>query len=68
MENGDLRTYLEKNKLPRAAQLAWFHQMARALEQIDDKCVLVATTCNILLDSDLSIRLCDYSEVSILPL
>jgi serine/threonine protein kinase len=69
-ENGDLRTYLEKNKPPRPVQLAWFQQMTRALEQIPDKCVFVAdiATRNFLLDSDLSIRLRDFSEASVLSL
>ncbi|KAE8146713.1 kinase-like domain-containing protein [Aspergillus avenaceus] len=70
MENGDLRTYLEKNKPSRSIQVAWFYQMARALAQVHNKCVLVAdiATRNFLLDSDLSIRLCDFSEASVLPL
>ena len=37
--------------------------MARALDQIHDKCVLVAdiATRNFLLDSELSIRVCDFT-------
>ncbi|KAL4993875.1 serine/threonine-protein kinase HT1 [Aspergillus recurvatus] len=70
MENGDLRTYLETNKPTRGAQLAWFRQMARALEQIHGKSVLVADIAarNFLLDSNLNIRICDFSEASILPI
>ncbi|KAL5337962.1 serine/threonine-protein kinase HT1 [Aspergillus crustosus] len=71
MPNGDLAGYLEHNpRPPREVQLRWFCQMARALVQIHDKCVLVADIAsrNFLLDSDLSLRLCDFSEASILPL
>ncbi|EAW24606.1 putative protein kinase [Aspergillus fischeri NRRL 181] len=70
MENGDLRAYLEKNKPSRALQMSWFRQMARTLEQIHDKRVLVAdiATRNFLLDSDLSVKLCDFTEASVLPL
>ncbi|RLL96763.1 hypothetical protein CFD26_100860 [Aspergillus turcosus] len=70
MENGDLRAYLEKNKPSLALQMSWFRQMARTLEQIHDKRVLVAdiATRNFLLDSDLSVKLCDFTEASVLPL
>lgn len=71
MENGDLRTYLTNHSKPsRAIQLAWSQQMARSLDQIHDKCVLVAdiATRNFLLDSELSIKVCDFSEASILAL
>ncbi|GAQ45404.1 serine/threonine-protein kinase HT1 [Aspergillus tubingensis] len=70
MENGDLRTYMTENRPSRALQITWFRQMAQALEQIHDKRVLVAdvATRNFLLDSDLSIRFCDFSEASLLPI
>lgn len=70
MKNGDLRAYLEKNRPPRSLQIAWFRQMARALEQIHSKSVILADIAcrNFLLDSDLSIKACDFSEASILPL
>ncbi|CRG92844.1 hypothetical protein PISL3812_09915 [Talaromyces islandicus] len=70
MENGDLRAYLEKHKPSRTVQLSWFRQMARALEQTHDKYVLVGdlATRNFLLDSELSIKISDFSEASILPL
>ncbi|EED11918.1 serine/threonine-protein kinase HT1, putative [Talaromyces stipitatus ATCC 10500] len=70
MENGDLRSYLQKHQPSRTVQIAWFRQMARALEQIHGKYVLLCDIAsrNILLDSDLSIKICDFSEASILPL
>ncbi|RAK83649.1 serine/threonine-protein kinase HT1 [Aspergillus costaricaensis CBS 115574] len=70
MENGDLRTYMAENQPSRALQITWFRQMAQALEQIHDKRVLVAdvATRNFLLDSDLSIKVCDFSEASLLPI
>ncbi|RHZ49227.1 uncharacterized protein CDV56_106526 [Aspergillus thermomutatus] len=70
MENGNLRNYLAKNQPSRAVQITWFRQMAQALEQVHDKCVLVADIAsrNFLLDSDLSIKICDFSESSLLPI
>jgi serine/threonine protein kinase len=69
MQNGDLRAYLEKNRPSHSLQLSWFRQMARILEYIHSHRVLVADIAsrNFLLDSDLSLRLCDFSEASILP-
>lgn len=70
MANGDLRTYLGINKPPRQLQLSWFCGMARTLEYIHDQRVLVADIAsrNFLLDSDLTIKFCDFSEASLLPL
>lgn len=70
MENGNLRDYLAKTQPSRAVQLTWFCQMAQALEQIHDKCVLIADIAsrNFLLDSDFSIKICDFSESSLLPI
>jgi serine/threonine protein kinase len=70
MSNRDLRAYLAANeKTPLPLQLSWFRQMARALEQIHDRRVLVADIAsrNFLLDSDLSIKFCDFTEASVLP-
>ncbi|KAG5294791.1 serine/threonine protein kinase [Histoplasma ohiense] len=70
MKNGDLRAYLEvNNKPPLALQISWFRQMARALEQIHDRRVLIADIAsrNFLLDSNLSVKFCDFTEASILP-
>lgn len=70
MANGDLRTYLAKYRPSYQLQLAWFHEMARTLCYIHDRRVLVAdiTSRNFLLDSDLSLKICDFSEASLLPL
>lgn len=70
MANGDLQTYLAKSRPSHHLQLAWFCEMARTLGYIHDRRVLVAdiATRNILLDSDLSLRICDFSEASLLPL
>lgn len=71
MKNGDLRAYLERhdNKPPLALQISWFRQMARALERIHDRRVLVADIAsrNFLLDSNLSIKFCDFTEATVLP-
>lgn len=70
MANGDLQTYLAKCHPSHKLQLAWFYEMARTLGYVHEKCVLVAgiTSRDFLLDSDLSLKLCDFSESSLLPL
>ncbi|GIJ90263.1 hypothetical protein Asppvi_009217 [Aspergillus pseudoviridinutans] len=68
--NGDLRTYLAKCRPSPQLQLTWFNEMARTLSYIHDRRVLVADIAsrNFLLDSDLSLKICDFSEASLLPL
>jgi serine/threonine protein kinase len=70
MVNGDLRTYLAKCRPSPQLQLTWFNEMARTLSYIHDRRVLVADIAsrNFLLDSDLSVKICDFSEASLLPL
>ncbi|RDW79240.1 uncharacterized protein DSM5745_06092 [Aspergillus mulundensis] len=70
MVNGDLQSYLAKFRPPRQLQLRWFKQMARTLGFIHDRRVLVADIAsrNFLLDSDLSLKICDFTEASLLPL
>lgn len=72
MENGDLRSYLAKHQpLPsRSLQLSWLREMAHALACIHSRSVIVADIAsrNLLLDSNLSIRFCDFTEASIMPL
>ncbi|GES63736.1 kinase-like protein [Aspergillus terreus] len=70
MSNGDLRTYLAKCRPSRQLQLAWCYEMARILCYVHDRRVLVAdiSSQNLLLDCHLSIKMCDFSEASLLPL
>lgn len=70
MANGELRTYLANNRPSHQLQLAWFRDMARTLGYIHDRRVLVADIAsrNFLLDSDLSLKICDFSEASLLDL
>ncbi|KAL4811327.1 kinase-like protein [Aspergillus unguis] len=70
MANGDLRTYLAKCRPSHHLQLAWFREMARTLCYIHARRVLVAdiATRNFLLDTDMSLKICDFSEASLLPL
>ncbi|KAL4893429.1 kinase-like domain-containing protein [Aspergillus ambiguus] len=70
MRNGDLQTYLTKYRPSLHLQLTWFRGMARTLSYIHDQRVLVTDIAsrNFLLDSDLSIKFCDFSEASLLPL
>lgn len=70
MSNGDLRAYLAKCRPSRQLQLAWFYEMARTLGYIHDRRVLVTDIAsrNFLLDSNLSLKICDFSQASLLPL
>ncbi|PYH95664.1 serine/threonine protein kinase [Aspergillus ellipticus CBS 707.79] len=72
MKNGDLRSYLSQQQQtpPRNLQLSWFRTMARTLAYIHDQRVLVSDIAsrNFLLDSDLSIKFCDFTEAIKLPL
>ncbi|KAM3467421.1 hypothetical protein NHJ6243_000042 [Beauveria neobassiana] len=70
MANGDLRTYLSTTRPSSELQLRWFLEMAQALDYIHDRCVLIADIAsrNFLLDAHLSLKICDFSEASLLPL
>lgn len=70
MPNGDLHSYLQTSRPPYQLQLKWFIEMAKALDYVHERCVLVADIAsrNFLLDSGLSIKMCDFSEASLLPL
>lgn len=69
MRNGDLRSCLSRKKPPRSLQLSWLRQMAHALSHIHDRSVIVADIAcrNILLDSDLSVKFCDFTESTVMP-
>lgn len=70
MENRDLCLYISRKRPLKTLQLLWFRQMALALSHIHDCSVIVADIAcwNILLDSDLSIKFCDFTESTIMPL
>ncbi|RJE24118.1 STYKc [Aspergillus sclerotialis] len=70
MKNGELRSYLESHTASRTLQLLWFCQMAHTLAHIHERHVLVTdiSTRNFLLDDNMSLKLCDFSEASVLPL
>ena len=70
MANGDLRAYLKTYRPSFELQLTWFREMAGTLAYIHDRCVLVADIAsrNFLLDSDLSLKFCDFSEASLFSL
>lgn len=71
MPNGNLQTYLSSITPPlsRARQLQWWLQLARALSYVHARRVLVADVAsrNVLIDADLSLKLCDFSEASLPP-
>ena len=71
MSNGDLRAYLARGNRPtKSLQLAWFCDMARTLAYIHDQCIIVADLAsrNFLLDSDLTVKFCDFTESVMFPL
>lgn len=70
MKNRGLRYYLAQCRPSRPHQLSWFREMARALAHIHGRRVLVADIAsrNFLLDSDLSIKFCDFTESTKFPL
>ncbi|KAL5337188.1 kinase-like domain-containing protein [Aspergillus crustosus] len=71
MENGDLRFWLGKNKPPpKSIQLPWFRSMAQSLSQIHGRRVLVADIAsrNFLLDANLEVKICDFTESSLFSL
>lgn len=70
MENGDLRSYLSQNKPSQALQLSWFRSMAHSLSQVHDRRVIVAdiATRNFLLDAELNVKICDFTESMLMPL
>lgn len=69
MKNGDLRSYLSRENPSKTLRLSWFRQMALALSHIHNRSVIVADIAcrNILLESDLSIKFCDFTESTIMP-
>ncbi|XWX02330.1 hypothetical protein V2A60_010367 [Cordyceps javanica] len=69
MPNGDLKAYLAKTRPSPELQLRWCLEMARALDYVHERRVLVADVAsrNLLLDAGLSLKLCDFSEASLLP-
>lgn len=70
MTHGNLRDYLQKNETTTSLQLTWFQEMARALAYIHERRVIVAdiATRNLLLDGQLSIKISDFTESSVLPI
>lgn len=70
MSNGDLETYLKRFRPPLELQLSWCFEIIQSLSFIHDRGILVADIAsrNFVLDSDLSIKFCDFSEASIFSL
>lgn len=70
MANGDLRSFLQTSRPSCQLQLKWFIEMAWTLDYIHERCVLVTDIAsrNFLIDYDFSLKICDFSEGSLLPL
>lgn len=68
--NGDLRSYLEREKLSRQVQLMWLTEMAHTLSEIHRRRVIVADirSNNFLIDNGQSIYITDFGESSLMPL
>lgn len=68
-KNGDLADYIQR-KPEKSLQLAWIRQMASTIRYVHSKHVIVAdiATRNFLVADDLSIKLCDFTESTIMPL
>ncbi|KAI1974128.1 hypothetical protein LOZ51_003560 [Ophidiomyces ophidiicola] len=69
MLNGDLRAYLARHRAPRTQQWAWIRQMAMALAGIHRQRVVVQDVAsrNFLLDAQLGVHICDFSNALLLP-
>jgi serine/threonine protein kinase len=69
MKHGDMRSFLKKNQSSRPLQLSWFRQMAHALSHMHRRSIIVADIAsrNLLLDRDLSVKFCDFTESTIMP-
>ena len=67
MGNGDLSDHLSRDP-PISQRLAWIRQMASTIKYVHDKHVIIAdiATRNFLVADDLSIRLCDFTESTIM--
>lgn len=70
MTHGNLRKYLKNNDIAKSARLMWFRDMARTLVYMHECRVIVAdiATRNFLLDSDLSVKMSDFTESSVMPI
>ncbi|KAJ5666702.1 serine/threonine protein kinase [Penicillium macrosclerotiorum] len=72
MPKKDLSTYLENcgPSPPKSIQLSWILQMARTLEFIHSRRVLICDIAcrNMLLDSQMNLRFCDFGKSKVLPM
>ena len=68
--NGDLRSYLEREKPTRQTQLMWLTETAHTLSEIHRRRVIVADirSDNFLIDNSQSIYITDFGESSLMPL
>lgn len=68
MKNGDLQRYISRNELDEHLQVQWIRSLATTLAFCHRKHVLVAdiSSRNCLLAKDLSLKLCDFGESSII--
>lgn len=67
---GDLRHYLDETRPARATLLSWLTQLAHAMAHIHSRRVIIGDfrLDNIVYDENMSIKLVDFSESSLMPL
>ncbi len=70
MKNGSLSQYLELRKPPNHLVSQWILQLAKTILYAHSKCVILAdiATKNVLLDDNMSAKLCDFSDSAVVPL
>ena len=70
MKNGSLSQYLELREPPYYLFSRWILQLAMTIRYAHSKCVILADIAskNVLLDENMSAKLCDFSDSAVVPL
>ena len=70
MKNGSLSQYLELREPPHYLVSRWTLQLATTIRYAHSKCVILADIAskNVLLDENMSAKLCDFSDSAVVPL
>ena len=70
MENGSLFQYLQVQEPPHRLAVQWILKLARAIDYAHSMCIIIADVAskNVLLDKDMNVQLCDFSDSAAIPL
>lgn len=70
MNNGTLFHYLQAQEPPLQLAVSWILKLAETVCYVHLRCIVIADIAsrNVLLDREVSIRLCDFSDAGIFPL